>query len=125
MSDVIKLVQSDTLPTVYVSLIDQTTELPVDISTATQVRVDFRAIGATVLTDTLYGTKIAGTVSPDGSINVVGYPVAGSGGRFSFNWNTNSLAAIGSYEGAIVITYAGGGVQTVYTTLRFTIRQAF
>lgn len=125
MSDILKLVQNDTLPTVYVSLIDQVTALPLDISTATSISLAFRAIGATTLTDTLFGTKVAGLVNPDGSITSAGYTVAGTGGRCSFNWNGTTLATVGAFEGSVTVTFPGGVKQTVYETLRFQIRASF
>lgn len=130
MSTTIRLVQNDTAPTLYVALIDDVTELPVDISLATQVRMLFRAVGATALTDTLTGTLLPGIVNPDGSITTngpgaTGYATAGSGGRVSFIWHPTTLATPGQFEGELQITFSDGTIQTVYDPLRFFIRASF
>lgn len=125
MSDVIRLVQNDTLPTLNIALNDQPTGQPVDLTTATQVKMDFRAIGATTLTDTLYGVLLPGRVNADGSITMTGFTAAGSGGRFSINWNSSTLANPGPYEGMISVMFPGALVQSVYDTLRFNIRPEF
>lgn len=125
MSDVVNLVQNNTLPVLYVEITDGVTGKAIDISTATLVTMAFRALGASVLTDTLTGTLVAGFVNPDGSITNTGYAVAGSGGRVSFTWNPTTLANIGPYEASVSITFPSGATQTVYDPLRFFVRASF
>jgi len=122
MSDTIYLMQNDTLPVLYVQVTDQNTELPVDISSATSVVLNFYARGTTTIIASEVGTLLAGTVNSDGSITTTGYTTPGTGGRVSFPTTAAMTASAGSFAGAITVTCAGGGVQTVYNTLRFTVK---
>lgn len=109
MSEKIKLVQGDTRPQIKVTLTDDTTGLPVDITGATIV-MKFRAVGQTVVLDTLHGIIL------DGPNGVVVFP-----------WGATSLDVdAGDYEGEVEVTYAAGqGVQTVYDPLKFKVREEF
>lgn len=109
MAEKIKLVQGDTRPQIQVTLTDETTGLPVDISGATCL-LKFRAVGSTTLVDTLSG-------------NVTN----GAGGVVVFLWNNTTLNVdAGDYEGEIEVTFsAGQGKQTVYDVLKFKVREDF
>lgn len=109
MAEKIKLVQGDTRPQIQTTLTDDTTGLPIDITGATCV-MKFRAVGATVLTDTLNGAV-----------------TNGPGGVVVFLWNTNTLECdAGDYEGEIEITFPNNtGRQTVYDLLKFKVRADF
>lgn len=108
MTEKIKLVQNDTRPALVTTLTDETNGLAVNITGAT-VRMKFRAVGATVLTDTLVGTV-----------------TDGANGLCLFNWSALSLSGTpGDYEGEIEITFADGKVQTVYDILKFKLRKEF
>lgn len=129
MADRIKLVRNDTRPPIVVQLSDSVTDDPIDLTTATAVRLKFRAQGADDLTATLVGTILPGRVDEDGVIdNTSPYDVAGVGGRVVFNWIGTPLALAGdpgNYEGEIEITYTDTTVQTVYETLKFKLRDDF
>lgn len=108
MAEKIKLVRGDTRPQVKVTLTDDTTGDPVDITGAT-CRLKFRAVGSTTLIDTL-----------------TGYVLDGVNGVVVFSWNSNTLAtlAAGDYEGEVEVTFASNqGVQTVYDFLKFKLRE--
>lgn len=109
MTEKIKLVRGDTRPQVKLTLTDETTGLPIDITGAT-VLMKFRAVGSTTLVDTLTGTVI------NGAAGVVVIP-----------WNPTTLAVdAGDYEGEVEVTYSSGqGVQTVYDLLKFKVREDF
>lgn len=108
MAEKIPLVQGDTKPALVCTLTDETTGLAINITGAT-VRLKFRAMGTTTLTDTIVGTVIDGV-----------------NGKCNFNWTATSLAgAPGLYEGEIEITFADGAVQTVYDLLKFKLRGQF
>lgn len=108
MADKIKLVQGDTRPTLVVTLTDEVTELPINITGATP-RLKFRKASAATLTATLDGTVTDGV-----------------NGQVAFFWTQDALAGeAGDYEGEIEITFGDGTVQTVYEILKFKVRQDF
>lgn len=106
MSEKIKLVRGDTRPQIKVTLSDDTTSEPINLAGSTVVLL-FRKVGNTTLTDTLTGV------------------VAGLGGEVTFTFNANTLAESGDYEGEIQVDFQGGGRQTVYTPLKFSVRDDF
>lgn len=109
MAEKIKLVQGDTRPQLKITLTDESTGLPIDITGAT-CRLKFRAIGSTDLLDTLTGIVINGPA-----------------GEVVFNWSANTLNVdAGDYEGEIEVLFANNfGIQTVYDVLKFKIREDF
>ena len=108
MAEKIRLVQGDTRPALVTTLRDETTDAPIDIGGAA-VRLKFREVGATVLTDTLAGAVTDGAT-----------------GACVFHWTPLSLAGEpGEYEGEIEITFANGQIQTVYDLLKFKMRREF
>jgi len=126
MSEKIKLVQGDTRPQLVLSLTDDTTGDPIDVSTAT-VRMRFRALGSTTVLSTMTASKIAGRVLEDGTIDLTSpYDTPGVGGRCVISWSAGALSLDpGDYEGEIEITFADTTVQTVYDTLKFKLRGQF
>lgn len=108
MSDIIKLVQGDTLPTITVTLTDEFTGVAVDLTGATVV-VKFRAAGSTTLLTTLACTL-----------------VGAAAGIFSFSFPSPALDVDpGLYEGEIQVTFSGGEIQSVYDVLKFRVREDF
>lgn len=108
MAEKIKLVQGDTRPSLVCALTNEADGLAINIAGAT-VRLKFRALGATALTDT-----------------IVGVVTDGATGACVFHWSAAALAgAAGPYEGEIEITFSDGKVQTVYDVLKFTLRKEF
>jgi len=110
--DLIYLVQGDvSRPQVEATITDENTDAVVDITGATVV-MKFRMVGSTTLQDT-----IAGTVTN------------GAGGVCVFPMTALSMSGEpGNYEGEIQVTFSagsGGGVQTVYDTLKFRMREDF
>lgn len=126
MVDKIKLVQGDTRPQLVLSLTDDTTGDPIDVSSAT-VRMRFRALGSTTVLATMTATKLPGRVLSDGSIDLTSpYNTSGVGGRCVLNWTSDALSqAAGDYEGEIEITFGDTTVQTVYDLLKFKLRSQF
>lgn len=126
MAEKIKLVQGDSRPQLVLSLTDDTTGSPIDVSTAT-VRMRFRAAGSTTILDTLTATKIAGVVLADGTISTASpYNTPGAGGRVVISWGSTTLNQDpGDYEGEIEITFADTTVQTVYDVVKFKLRSQF
>lgn len=109
MSDKIKLVQGDQLPRLQITLTDDATGSPIDLTDInTTVSVDFRMAGS----DTV--TQIPCTKVGDGSA-----------GEVFMDWPTNAMAGdAGAYEGAIVINF-NGKKQTVWELMRFALRESF
>ena len=109
MTDKIKLVQGDQKPRLQISLTDQFTGSPIDLSDSlTTVRLDFRKRGDTVV------TQIPCTKIGDGTTGVV-----------YMDWPVGALAGDpGDYEASIVISF-NGALQTVFETLRFYTRGSF
>jgi hypothetical protein len=106
----IKLVQGDNLPEVTLTLTNQQTDAPLDLSAVTTVVVvKLRALGGTTVLSTLTCTKPNG-----GTDGVV---------KFYFPANTLDIPA-GQYQGEIEISY-NGQFLTVFDLLQFTLRAEF
>jgi hypothetical protein len=111
MTDVIRLVQGDSKPDIQLTLTDEATGLPIDLSGATtSVSVKFRLAGSSTLLSTISCTKSSG----------------GADGKVFFNFTGGVLNVDpGMYEGEIQITYGSSGTQTVYDMLKFRVRGEF
>ena len=108
MAEKIKLVQGDTRPQIQVTLTDDTTGLPIDITRGT-LRMRFRAAGGDTVLSTLIGT--------------ITDPVNGVG---VFLWPVGTLDVDpGDYEGEVEVTFEDTTVQTVYDLLLFKLRAQF
>jgi hypothetical protein len=109
-ADVIRLVEGDEKPVIVVTLTDDLTGSPIDLSLSTTVvTIKFRESGTTTLLSTISTSKLSG----------------GTTGQIQFNFAGGVLNVDpGMYEGEIVINF-NGEVQTVYDTLRFTVRESF
>lgn len=110
MSDKIKLVQNDTRPALVVTITDDTTGNPIDMTGST-LALKFRQVGSSSLQATVAGIVTGGT-----------------SGQVTFFPSTapEMLAGTpGDYEGEIQITFPDGQIQTVYDTLKFKVRQEF
>ena len=111
MSDVIRLVQNDSKPDIIITLTDEVTGLPIDLSAAdTTIAIKFRAAGSSTLLSTITCTKFT----------------TGSDGKVVFNFAGGVLDVDpGMYEGEIQITYGSNGTQTVFDLLKFRVRGEF
>lgn len=109
-TDVIRLVQGDERPVIVLTLTDDVTGSPVDLSLATtNVTVKFRKAATTTVLHTITCSKIG----------------SGTTGQVQFSFVGGVLDVDpGMYEGEVIINFAGE-VQTVYDTLRFTVRENF
>lgn len=111
MSDVIRLVQNDSKPDIVLTLTDEATGLPIDLSAFdTSIDVKFRAAGSSTLLSTISCTKFT----------------TGVDGKVTFNFAGGVLDVDpGMYEGEIQITYGSNGTQTVFDVLKFRVRGEF
>ena len=118
----INLVANDTKPEINLTLKDSNTAAAgltldpddsttwgiIDISDPT-VTVKFRALGASTVLDTMTCIK---TVPIDGKCYIP--------------WGADTLAvSAGTYEGEIELTYADGGILTLFDRLKFKVRADF
>jgi hypothetical protein len=131
MAGKIKLVQGDTKPQIKCVITDENTGAVVNIAGAT-VLLKFRALGSSVTLFSLTGFLQAGLEDAAGNVTQASpgaaYEIAGSGGRVAFSFNAGNLdIPAGPYEGEIEITFPppSSGVQTVYTPLKFQVREQF
>lgn len=123
MVDRIKLVQGDTRPQLLLSLTDEVTGAPIDL-TGANVSLKIREMGAAVVKETLPAYLITGKVLEDGSIDYTApYDVAGAGGRLAVNWTATSLDTAGEFEGEIEVVFADTTIQTPFEKLRLRIRE--
>ena len=109
-TDVIRLVKGDERPVIVLTLTDDVTGNPIDLSLGTTtVTVKFRKAATTTVLSTITCSKLNNGVS--GQV------------QFSFVGGVLDVDP-GMYEGEVIIDF-NGEVQTVYDTLRFTVRENF
>jgi Mg-chelatase subunit ChlD len=108
--DVIRLVKGDERPVIILTLTDDVTGAPIDLSsTSTSASVRFRAAGTTTVLSTIVCSKIG----------------TGATGQIQFDFSGGVLDIDpGMYEGEVVLNF-NGQVQTVFDTIRFTVRSSF
>lgn len=124
----IKLVSGDTAPQLILSLTDDRTKLPIDLSAnGTSIRMLFREVGADTVKVVMPCFAIGGFQDPDtGDVTAdPPYDVPGRGGRLAMNWLADALDTAGEFEGEVEVTFADATIQTVYQTLKFSVREQF
>lgn len=109
-TDVIRLVSGDERPVIILTLTDDTTGSPIDLSApTTSATVRFRPAGTTSTPTVISCTKVG----------------SGATGQIQFFFGLGELdVAPGMYEGEVRIDF-NGQIQTVFETLRFTVRANF
>lgn len=110
MSEYIKLVKNDTLPLIKLQIKDEITAAPIDLSAiGTAAEVKLRAVNTTLVLSTLTCTIVDGV-----------------NGIIQFDFSGGALDVDpGVYEGEVQLSFAGGGIQTLYDTLKFRVRDEF
>ena len=110
MADVIRVVKGNTKPDIIVTLTDDSTGAPIDLSAGTTtVSVKFRKQSTTTVLSTIRCTKIG-----DGTAGQAQFDFAGG------VLNVNP----GMYEGEVTISF-NGSLQTVYDLISFRVRDNF
>lgn len=125
-----KLVQHDTRPQIDLSLTDEVTGNPVDLSDPmTVIRCYLKQQNAAELKETLILAKLAGRVTSideDTGAQRVSYAppydVPGAGGRCAIQWTATSLDTVGTFTGEVEVRFFDGTRQTVYKREIFEIR---
>lgn len=110
MAEKIRLVQGDTGPQIRLTMTDETSGTPTDLTGATGT-LYVRAVGSTavVITRSLY-------INPATAANGTAYIV----------WAVGDLNQIpGDYEGEVEVVLASGERITIYDLLKFKIRADF
>lgn len=109
MAEVIKVVQGDTKPLISLTLTDEATGNPFDLSDPdTTVTINFRAAGSTATPQVISCVK---TDAVNGKV------------QFDFSGGILNVDP-GMYEGEIVVSI-GGATHTVYDVLKFRVRADF
>jgi hypothetical protein len=128
-----KMVQFDTLPEVWLSLTDDITSDPIDVSdVGTAVYAYIREVGSKVVKDTLVCDKLPGVVirideeTGAQTISIVPpYDTPGRGGRVAIIWNEDTLDTPGTYQAEISVQFSDDRVMTWYDLLQFNVREQF
>lgn len=124
----IRLVQGDTAPDLVLSLTDERTGRPVDVSgSGTSVRVLFREVGGDSIKATMPAYPIAGYQDPETQeIDFrPPYDVPGRGGRVVMQWDADALDTAGEFEAEVETTFPDGRIQTAFGILKFQVREQF
>lgn len=105
----IQLVQGDTRPAIVCTLLDETTQNPIDLRNSTP-RLKIRPSGSKDIITTIIGSVTNGLNG-----TCVFHPASAP----------EMLSNFGNFEGEIEITFIDSQVQSVYDILRFKVRQEF
>jgi hypothetical protein len=109
MASIIRIVQGDTKPDITLTLTDQITGDPLDLSAATTiVDVKFRPTGSEDVPSIIHCTKVD---APNGVV------------RFDFSGGVLDIEP-GTYEAEIEVSF-NGATHTVYDVLKFRVRAEF
>lgn len=110
MAEKIKLVRNDTAPQIRVTITDEETGNPVNLSNGS-VQLHFRRVGATQV---LFSKQL--WINPETASNGVAVVI----------WDAGDLnLSAGDYEGEIEVVRSNGMRETVYDILKFKIREEF
>jgi len=123
----ILMVQYDTRPDLVLSLTDERTGQPFDLSVPDiYIFIRLREIGAQTTSLYGYANPIAGRVNSDtDDIDIQPpYDVAGRGGRCVMKWENMGMLSTGEYEAEVTV-YFPHGQQTAYNLLRISVRERF
>ena len=110
MTERIKLVRGDTAPQIRLTLTDEVSGTPINL-TGTTVTLHFRAVGA----ETVLFSRPA----------FINQDIAATG-VCVISWSTGDLnVEAGDYEGEVEIVRATGARETIYDILKFRVREQF
>lgn len=128
-----KVVQNDQLPEVWLSLTDDITGDPIDVSdVGTGVYAHLREVGqkavkASLLCDKMPGVVIA--IDDDTGAQTISvappYDTPGRGGRVAILWEADSLDTVGVFQCEIEVVFADNKSMTWYDVLQFSVREQF
>lgn len=108
-SHTIKLVRNDTLPQINLTLTDETSGDPIDLTTATQILLKFKQEGSDVVKANIPFYRVEPTTS----------------GQIYLQWPDGVLDTAGIFTGEIEISYENDQIQTVFSELKFEVREDY
>lgn len=128
-----KMVQNDQMPDVWLSLTDDITKDPIDLSDpGTVVHAHVKEVGQKTIKATLICDKLPGVVI---SINedtgaqtisqVPPYDTLGRGGRCAIVWEDDTLDKAGVFQVEISVQFSDMRNMTWYDLLQFNVREEF
>lgn len=128
-----KLVQNDQMPEVWLSLTDDITGDPIDVSDiGTGVYAHLKQVGAKVVKASLLCDKLPGVViavDDDTGAQTISvappYDTPGRGGRVAIIWDEDTLDTVGTFQCEISVVFADGKPMTWYDVLQFSVREEF
>ena len=128
-----KLVQGDQMPEVWLSLTDDITKDPIDVSdVGTAVYAFLREVGSKTIKASLVCDKLPGVVirideeTGAQTISVAPpYDIPGRGGRVAIIWDEDTLDTAGTFQAEISVVFAGDQAMTWYDVLQFQVREQF
>lgn len=108
-SHTIKLVRNDTLPEINLTLIDDTTSEVIDLTNASSIVLKFREEGSSTVKNVVPFYTIAPATS----------------GKVFLQWPEGVLDTAGIFTGEIEITFIDGNIQTVFSEIKFEVREDY
>ncbi len=128
-----KLVQNDQMPEVWLSLTDDITQNPIDLSdVGTAVFAHIREVGQTVVKASLLCDKMPGVViaiDEDTGAQTIStlppYDKDGAGGRCALAWDVDTLDTVGTFQAEIEVQFMDGRNMTWFDLLQFQVREQF
>ncbi len=128
-----KMVQNDQMPEVWLSLTDDITQDPIDVSdVGTAVYAYIREVGQKIIKDTIVCDKLPGVViriddetGAQTISTVPPYDTPGRGGRVAIIWNEDTLDKAGTFQAEISVVFPDARVMTWFDLLQFQVREQF
>jgi hypothetical protein len=128
-----KMVQNDQMPEVWLSLTDDITKDPIDVSAVgCAVYAHLREVGKKTIKATLLCDKLAGVViaiDEDTGAQTISlappYNIPGRGGRVAISWDEDTLNKAGTFQCEIEVVFSDGKPMTWYDVLQFQVREQF
>jgi hypothetical protein len=128
-----KLVQNDQMPEVWLSLTDDITGNPIDLTgIQTAVFAHIREVGQKTIKQSLLCDKMTGVViaiDEDTGAQTIStlppYDVPGKGGRCSIAFDVDTLDTPGTFQAEIEVQFTDGRNMTWFDLLQFQVREQF
>ncbi len=128
-----RLVQNDQMPEVWLSLTDDITKDPIDVSdVGTAVYCYIREVGKKTIKATLVCDKLPGVViaiDDETGAQTISmappYDTLGRGGRVAIIWDEDTLDTAGTFQGEISVVFSDSRPMTWYDLLQFNVREEF
>lgn len=128
-----KMVRGDQMPEVWMSLTDDITTDPIDLSNPlTAIYAHLREVGQKVVKASIMCDKLDGVVisiDEETGAQTISYAppydVPGRGGRCAIVWESDSLDKAGTFQTEIEVIFADGRNMTWFDLLQFQVREEF